>query len=79
MLVCEHCQNVSQCTAVLLQTEDFDFCCFSPHGRCRIWCITMFVITVFLCCVSRKAGLSTGLTLQGTVHPELAQSGELVC
>ncbi|XP_056298735.1 very long-chain specific acyl-CoA dehydrogenase, mitochondrial [Pseudoliparis swirei] len=25
----------------------------------------------------RKAGLSTGLTLQGTVHPELAQSGEL--
>uniref|UniRef100_A0A8C9YVS8 Very long-chain specific acyl-CoA dehydrogenase, mitochondrial n=1 Tax=Sander lucioperca TaxID=283035 RepID=A0A8C9YVS8_SANLU len=26
----------------------------------------------------RKAGLSTGLTLQGTVHPELAQSGELV-
>uniref|UniRef100_A0AAQ6AHR5 Very long-chain specific acyl-CoA dehydrogenase, mitochondrial n=1 Tax=Amphiprion ocellaris TaxID=80972 RepID=A0AAQ6AHR5_AMPOC len=24
-----------------------------------------------------KAGLSTGLTLQGTVHPELAQSGEL--
>uniref|UniRef100_A0A3Q2VVL6 Acyl-CoA dehydrogenase very long chain n=1 Tax=Haplochromis burtoni TaxID=8153 RepID=A0A3Q2VVL6_HAPBU len=27
----------------------------------------------------RKAGLSTGLTLQGTVHPELAHSGELVC
>uniref|UniRef100_A0AAR2L4R2 Very long-chain specific acyl-CoA dehydrogenase, mitochondrial n=1 Tax=Pygocentrus nattereri TaxID=42514 RepID=A0AAR2L4R2_PYGNA len=27
-----------------------------------------------------KAGMSTGLTLQGTVHPELAQSGELyVC
>uniref|UniRef100_A0A8D3BPB2 Very long-chain specific acyl-CoA dehydrogenase, mitochondrial n=1 Tax=Scophthalmus maximus TaxID=52904 RepID=A0A8D3BPB2_SCOMX len=26
----------------------------------------------------RKAGLGTGLTLQGTVHPELAQSGELV-
>ncbi|XP_017578539.1 very long-chain specific acyl-CoA dehydrogenase, mitochondrial [Pygocentrus nattereri] len=25
----------------------------------------------------RKAGMSTGLTLQGTVHPELAQSGEL--
>ncbi|XP_036967253.1 very long-chain specific acyl-CoA dehydrogenase, mitochondrial [Acanthopagrus latus] len=25
----------------------------------------------------RKAGLSTGLTLQGTVHPELAHSGEL--
>ncbi|XP_070710535.1 very long-chain specific acyl-CoA dehydrogenase, mitochondrial [Pempheris klunzingeri] len=25
----------------------------------------------------RKAGLSTGLTLQGTVHPELAQSGDL--
>ncbi|XP_056156103.1 very long-chain specific acyl-CoA dehydrogenase, mitochondrial [Lampris incognitus] len=25
----------------------------------------------------RKAGLGTGLTLQGTVHPELAQSGEL--
>merc|ERR1719489_3703 len=25
----------------------------------------------------RKAGLSTGITLQGTVHPELAQSGEL--
>ncbi|XP_072543646.1 very long-chain specific acyl-CoA dehydrogenase, mitochondrial [Salminus brasiliensis] len=25
----------------------------------------------------RKAGLSTGLTLQGKVHPELAQSGEL--
>ncbi|XP_034712218.1 very long-chain specific acyl-CoA dehydrogenase, mitochondrial [Etheostoma cragini] len=25
----------------------------------------------------RKAGLSTGLTLQGTIHPELAQSGEL--
>uniref|UniRef100_A0A3Q3X3H2 Very long-chain specific acyl-CoA dehydrogenase, mitochondrial n=1 Tax=Mola mola TaxID=94237 RepID=A0A3Q3X3H2_MOLML len=25
----------------------------------------------------RKAGLSTGLSLQGTVHPELAQSGEL--
>ncbi|XP_068444056.1 very long-chain specific acyl-CoA dehydrogenase, mitochondrial [Clinocottus analis] len=25
----------------------------------------------------RKAGLSSGLTLQGTVHPELAQSGEL--
>ncbi|XP_032367216.1 very long-chain specific acyl-CoA dehydrogenase, mitochondrial isoform X1 [Etheostoma spectabile] len=25
----------------------------------------------------RKAGLSTGLTLQGSVHPELAQSGEL--
>lgn len=28
--------------------------------------------------VCRKAGLSTGLTLQGTVHPELAHSGELV-
>uniref|UniRef100_A0A4W6ED31 Very long-chain specific acyl-CoA dehydrogenase, mitochondrial n=1 Tax=Lates calcarifer TaxID=8187 RepID=A0A4W6ED31_LATCA len=26
-----------------------------------------------------SAGLGTGLTLQGTVHPELAQSGELVC
>lgn len=26
----------------------------------------------------RKAGLSTGLTLQGSVHPELAQSGDLV-
>uniref|UniRef100_A0A3B4VGA5 Very long-chain specific acyl-CoA dehydrogenase, mitochondrial n=1 Tax=Seriola dumerili TaxID=41447 RepID=A0A3B4VGA5_SERDU len=25
----------------------------------------------------RKAGLGTGLTLQGTVHPELAQSGDL--
>jgi len=25
----------------------------------------------------RKAGLSTGITLQGTVHPELAQSGQL--
>ncbi|KAM9335648.1 very long-chain specific acyl-CoA dehydrogenase, mitochondrial [Symphorus nematophorus] len=25
----------------------------------------------------RKAGLGSGLTLQGTVHPELAQSGEL--
>lgn len=25
----------------------------------------------------RKVGLGTGLTLQGTVHPELAQSGEL--
>nr|XP_057923941.1 very long-chain specific acyl-CoA dehydrogenase, mitochondrial isoform X2 [Doryrhamphus excisus] len=25
----------------------------------------------------RKAGMSTGLTLQGTVHPELAHSGEL--
>ncbi|CAN9509628.1 unnamed protein product [Ophioblennius macclurei] len=25
----------------------------------------------------RKAGLSTGLTLQGTVHPDLAHSGEL--
>ncbi|XP_061524732.1 very long-chain specific acyl-CoA dehydrogenase, mitochondrial [Phycodurus eques] len=25
----------------------------------------------------RKAGMSTGMTLQGTVHPELAQSGEL--
>ncbi|XP_062239995.1 very long-chain specific acyl-CoA dehydrogenase, mitochondrial [Platichthys flesus] len=25
----------------------------------------------------RKAGLGTGLTLQGSVHPELAQSGEL--
>ncbi|XP_026208867.1 very long-chain specific acyl-CoA dehydrogenase, mitochondrial [Anabas testudineus] len=25
----------------------------------------------------RKAGLGTGLTLQGTVHPDLAQSGEL--
>ncbi|XP_030609603.1 very long-chain specific acyl-CoA dehydrogenase, mitochondrial [Archocentrus centrarchus] len=25
----------------------------------------------------RRAGLSTGLTLQGTVHPELAQSGDL--
>ncbi|KAI4897050.1 hypothetical protein NFI96_011398 [Prochilodus magdalenae] len=25
----------------------------------------------------RKAGMGTGLTLQGTVHPELAQSGEL--
>uniref|UniRef100_A0A7N6AI18 Very long-chain specific acyl-CoA dehydrogenase, mitochondrial n=1 Tax=Anabas testudineus TaxID=64144 RepID=A0A7N6AI18_ANATE len=25
-----------------------------------------------------KAGLGTGLTLQGTVHPDLAQSGELV-
>ncbi|XP_036405038.1 very long-chain specific acyl-CoA dehydrogenase, mitochondrial isoform X1 [Megalops cyprinoides] len=25
----------------------------------------------------RKAGLGTGLSLQGTVHPELAQSGEL--
>ncbi|XP_008319551.1 very long-chain specific acyl-CoA dehydrogenase, mitochondrial [Cynoglossus semilaevis] len=25
----------------------------------------------------RKAGLSTGLTLQGTVHPELSQSGDL--
>ncbi|MED6284262.1 hypothetical protein CHARACLAT_017496 [Characodon lateralis] len=25
----------------------------------------------------RKAGLSTGLTLQGSIHPELAQSGEL--
>ncbi|XP_070785862.1 very long-chain specific acyl-CoA dehydrogenase, mitochondrial [Enoplosus armatus] len=25
----------------------------------------------------RKAGLGTGLTLQGTVHPELAQSGEM--
>lgn len=28
--------------------------------------------------VGRKAGLSTGLTLQGSVHPELAHSGELV-
>ncbi|XP_051925085.1 very long-chain specific acyl-CoA dehydrogenase, mitochondrial [Hippocampus zosterae] len=27
--------------------------------------------------VKRKAGLSTGLTLQGTIHPELAQSGEM--
>uniref|UniRef100_A0A7N8XD77 Very long-chain specific acyl-CoA dehydrogenase, mitochondrial n=1 Tax=Mastacembelus armatus TaxID=205130 RepID=A0A7N8XD77_9TELE len=27
----------------------------------------------------RKAGLGTGLTLQGSVHPELTQSGELVC
>uniref|UniRef100_A0A673D0E9 Very long-chain specific acyl-CoA dehydrogenase, mitochondrial n=1 Tax=Sphaeramia orbicularis TaxID=375764 RepID=A0A673D0E9_9TELE len=26
----------------------------------------------------RKAGMSTGLTLQGSVHPELAHSGELV-
>jgi len=25
----------------------------------------------------RKAGLSTGITLQGTVHPDLAQSGQL--
>ncbi|KAF7231689.1 very long-chain specific acyl-CoA dehydrogenase, mitochondrial [Nothobranchius furzeri] len=25
----------------------------------------------------RKAGLSTGLTLQGSIHPELAQSGDL--
>ncbi|XP_016334395.1 very long-chain specific acyl-CoA dehydrogenase, mitochondrial-like [Sinocyclocheilus anshuiensis] len=25
----------------------------------------------------RKAGLGTGLTLQGTVHPELNHSGEL--
>uniref|UniRef100_A0A8C3ALK3 Very long-chain specific acyl-CoA dehydrogenase, mitochondrial n=1 Tax=Cyclopterus lumpus TaxID=8103 RepID=A0A8C3ALK3_CYCLU len=29
------------------------------------------------CIERKKAGLSTGLTLQGTVHPELAQSGEL--
>ncbi|XP_048853809.1 very long-chain specific acyl-CoA dehydrogenase, mitochondrial-like [Brienomyrus brachyistius] len=28
--------------------------------------------------VRRKAGLSSGLTLQGTVHPDLAQSGDLV-
>lgn len=27
--------------------------------------------------LKRKAGLSTGLTLQGTVHPELAYSGDL--
>uniref|UniRef100_A0A3B4ZCN1 Very long-chain specific acyl-CoA dehydrogenase, mitochondrial n=1 Tax=Stegastes partitus TaxID=144197 RepID=A0A3B4ZCN1_9TELE len=27
--------------------------------------------------ITKRAGLSTGLTLQGTVHPELAQSGEL--
>ncbi|XP_019711557.1 very long-chain specific acyl-CoA dehydrogenase, mitochondrial isoform X1 [Hippocampus comes] len=27
--------------------------------------------------VKRKAGMSTGLTLQGTIHPELAQSGEM--
>uniref|UniRef100_A0A665WS81 Very long-chain specific acyl-CoA dehydrogenase, mitochondrial n=1 Tax=Echeneis naucrates TaxID=173247 RepID=A0A665WS81_ECHNA len=27
----------------------------------------------------RKAGLGTGLSLQGSVHPELAHSGELVC
>uniref|UniRef100_A0A671W7V6 Very long-chain specific acyl-CoA dehydrogenase, mitochondrial n=1 Tax=Sparus aurata TaxID=8175 RepID=A0A671W7V6_SPAAU len=32
--------------------------------------LRLFVISFF-------AGLSTGLTLQGTVHPELAQSGEL--
>uniref|UniRef100_A0A8C7XM65 Very long-chain specific acyl-CoA dehydrogenase, mitochondrial n=1 Tax=Oryzias sinensis TaxID=183150 RepID=A0A8C7XM65_9TELE len=41
-----------------------------------------------LCCVEmteggsvwrfRKAGFSSGLTLQGSVHPELAQSGDLV-
>uniref|UniRef100_A0AAX7SEG0 Acyl-CoA dehydrogenase very long chain n=1 Tax=Astatotilapia calliptera TaxID=8154 RepID=A0AAX7SEG0_ASTCA len=30
-------------------------------------------------CARVRAGLSTGLTLQGTVHPELAHSGELVC
>uniref|UniRef100_A0A673CYY0 Very long-chain specific acyl-CoA dehydrogenase, mitochondrial n=1 Tax=Sphaeramia orbicularis TaxID=375764 RepID=A0A673CYY0_9TELE len=28
-------------------------------------------------CLCRKAGMSTGLTLQGSVHPELAHSGEL--
>uniref|UniRef100_A0A8D3DVC0 Very long-chain specific acyl-CoA dehydrogenase, mitochondrial n=1 Tax=Scophthalmus maximus TaxID=52904 RepID=A0A8D3DVC0_SCOMX len=27
--------------------------------------------------LTKRAGLGTGLTLQGTVHPELAQSGEL--
>uniref|UniRef100_A0A669EJK4 Very long-chain specific acyl-CoA dehydrogenase, mitochondrial n=1 Tax=Oreochromis niloticus TaxID=8128 RepID=A0A669EJK4_ORENI len=32
-----------------------------------------------VCVQALKAGLSTGLTLKGTVHPELAHSGELVC
>lgn len=49
------------------------------------WTMLSVLLRMTFCCVTRssllyrKAGLSTGLTLQGTVHPELAHSGELVC
>ena len=40
--------------------------------------VMFLLIVLFFSYLCRKAGLSTGLSLQGTVHPELAQSGELV-
>lgn len=41
-------------------------------------CSSAVYAYLFFCCSCRKAGLGTGLTLQGSIHPELAQSGELV-
>uniref|UniRef100_A0A8D0D399 Very long-chain specific acyl-CoA dehydrogenase, mitochondrial n=1 Tax=Sander lucioperca TaxID=283035 RepID=A0A8D0D399_SANLU len=44
----------------------------------RIFEGTNDILRLFVALNGFQAGLSTGLTLQGTVHPELAQSGELV-
>lgn len=46
---------------------------------CLYFLILVDITTVFSLVCCRKAGLGSGLTLQGTVHPELARSGELVC
>uniref|UniRef100_A0A8C6LTQ0 Very long-chain specific acyl-CoA dehydrogenase, mitochondrial n=1 Tax=Nothobranchius furzeri TaxID=105023 RepID=A0A8C6LTQ0_NOTFU len=45
----------------------------------RIFEGTNDILRLFVALNGFQAGLSTGLTLQGSIHPELAQSGDLVC